>query len=244
MEKSVYDAQDALPEFMIGHAKSSQTKAFCHFVPPKQDGKEEIVYIDTPGFEDTHHEEIDIATSVMLGHIAKTCKSLRFVVLINYTSLLEDRGGAARSILRFTRAFVKDFSKDKKGFMFLFTHANEISGVSDDLASSRKALLEEILRLRADSDSSDKDLLGLLDFLKKSLQKGYPFTDVLQPLESNFEYLKYLIENKLSQIKSPTMAESCGLTGTSRNKLTGEITAIMLRSRQHLQSEPPNVQAV
>ncbi|CAJ1966719.1 unnamed protein product [Cylindrotheca closterium] len=244
VEKSVYDAKEALPEFIIGHSKSSQTKAFCFFVPPKQDGKEEIVYIDTPGFEDTRHEEIDIATSVMLSHIAKKCKSLRFVVLINYTSLLEDRGGAARSILRFTRAFVKDFSKDKKGFMFLFTHTNEISGVSDDLASSRKALLEEISRLRADSDTSDKDLLGLLDFLKISLLKRYPFIDVLHPMESNFETLKSSIEKKLSKIKSPTMAESCGLTGASRNRLTGEITSIMLRSRQHLQSEPPNVQVV
>mmetsp|Transcript_36362 Transcript_36362/g.88075 ORF Transcript_36362/g.88075 Transcript_36362/m.88075 type:complete len:2533 (-) Transcript_36362:94-7692(-) len=241
VEKNVYDSQDALPEFKIGHATSSQTKAFCYFVPPKQDGKEEIVYIDTPGFEDTHHEEIDIATSVMFSRIAEKCKSLRFVVLINYTSLLEDRGGAARSILRFTRAFVKDFSEDKKGFMFLFTHTNEISGVSDDLGSSRKALLDEIMRLRAGSVGGDYDLLKLLDFLKVSLKQNFPFADVLHPLESDFTLLRKKIERKLTPIENPALAECCGLTGTSRSSLRREIGEILLETCTHLQSNPPDV---
>ncbi|CAJ1966717.1 unnamed protein product [Cylindrotheca closterium] len=244
VEKNVYDSQDALPDFTIGHEKISQTKAFCSFVPDEQDGKEEVVYIDTPGFEDTHHEEIDIATSVMLSHIAKKCKSIRFVVLINYASLLEDRGGAARSILRFTSAFVKDFSKDKQGFMFLFTHTDEISGACDNLASSRKALQEELLRLKKGSNRSEKDLLGLLDFLTKSLQKQYLFADVLHPLDSDFKELKTFIETKQKPIKTLTMVDSCGLTAASKHRLSGEITAILLKSRTYLQSKPPNASAV
>ncbi|KAL3941493.1 MAG: hypothetical protein SGBAC_004162 [Bacillariaceae sp.] len=244
VENNVYDSQDALPDFAIGHEKMSQTKAFCSFVPEEQDGKEDVVYIDTPGFEDTHHEEIDVATSVMLSHIAKKCKSIRFVVLINYTSLLEDRGGAARSILRFTSAFVKDFSKDKKGFMFLFTHTNEISGVCDNITSSRKALQEELLRLKQGSNRSDKDVLDLLDFLTKSLHKGYLFADVLHPLESDFKALKTFIESKQKPITTMTMVDSCGLTASSKHRLSGEITAVLLKSRRYLQSKPPNTSAV
>eukprot|EP00980_Cylindrotheca_fusiformis_P014749 scaffold4015_cov84-Cylindrotheca_fusiformis.AAC.1 len=37
VEKSVYEAVDALPNFEIGHAKSSHTKSFSCFVPPKSE---------------------------------------------------------------------------------------------------------------------------------------------------------------------------------------------------------------
>jgi DnaJ-domain-containing protein 1 len=244
VEKSVYEAVDALPNFDIGHAKSSQTKSFSCFIPPQGGSKKTTVYVDTPGFEDTDNQEIDIATSVMLSHIAKKCKTLKFIVLINYTSLLEDRGGAARSILRFTRAFVKDFGKDKKSFMFLFTHTNEIRGISNSLDSARKALQDEVLRLIDGTSKNDTDLLSLLDFMKKSLEKGYPFVDVLHPMDTDFLRLKTMIESKISPIKEPTLATNCGLTGPSRHKLSGEINGVLLRTRKHLQANPPDVQSV
>jgi len=244
VKKSVYDAEDALADFTIGHVQSSQTKAFSCFVPPNEDRKEEVVYVDTPGFGDTHHEEIDIATSVMLSDIAKRCKSLRFVVLINFASFLEDRGGAARSMLRLTRSFVNDFSKNRKGFMFLFTHTGEIKGVSDNPSAAKDSVLDEILRLREGSARRDKDLLNLLEFLTISLQKNYPFVDVLHPLKSNFANFRKMVESKLSSINSPTIAETCGLMGTSRNRLAGEVKAILLRSNRFLQADPPDLESV
>ncbi|KAL3941494.1 MAG: hypothetical protein SGBAC_004163 [Bacillariaceae sp.] len=244
VENSVYDvdANEAHLDFKIGHDKTSQTKAFCCFVPEDRVGKEKVVYIDTPGFEDTHDAEIDVATSVMLSRIAKTCKSIRFVVLVNFASLLDDRGGPARSILRFTRAFVKDFSIDKKGFMFLFTHTDETIA-SDNVEGARKVLLDEIMRLRAGSVDGDHDLLKLFDFLKLSLEKKFPFADVLHPVKSKFPSLRKKIERNLTPIENPTLAECCGLTATSRNNLRCEIQKILLNASIQWQSDPPDVKS-
>jgi hypothetical protein len=56
---------------------------------------------------------MDIVTSALLSQVAKRCKSIKFVILIHCASLIEDRGGAFRSVLRFVRAYVQDFDKSK-----------------------------------------------------------------------------------------------------------------------------------
>ena len=109
--KSAYDAEDALPAFEIGHSKKSKTNAINALV--REVGENEIVYLDTPGFEDTSGVEMDIATAALLSQVAKRCKSLKFVIIIHCASLLEDRGGAFRAVLKFARAFVQDFDKSK-----------------------------------------------------------------------------------------------------------------------------------
>jgi len=109
--KSAYDAEDALPAFEIGHSKKSKTSTINALV--RGEGCDEIVYLDTPGFEDTSGVEMDIATTALLSQVAKRCKSLRFIIIIHCASLIEDRGGAFRSVLRFARAFVQDFNESK-----------------------------------------------------------------------------------------------------------------------------------
>ena len=109
--KSAFDAKDALPAFEIGHSKKSKTNAISALV--RGVGDNEVVYLDTPGFEDTNGVEMDIATAALLSQVAKRCKSLKFVIIIHCASLLEDRGGAFRAVLKFARAFVEDFDKSK-----------------------------------------------------------------------------------------------------------------------------------
>ena len=87
--KKVYEAEDALPAFEIGHSKKSHTNSINALIRGKGDA--EIVYLDSPGFEDTSGIEMDIATSALLSQVAKRCKSLRFVILIHCASLIEDR---------------------------------------------------------------------------------------------------------------------------------------------------------
>jgi GTP-binding protein EngB required for normal cell division len=142
VEKAVFEAEEALPGFEIGHAETSMTKHINCYVRQQvesttQEG--EVVYVDSPGFEDTDGTEMDIATSVMMSQVAKQCKSMRFVILINYASLLEDRGGAMRAVLKLTRSFVQDFNDEKKSFMFLFTHTNEIKEIPDSIDGAKNA---------------------------------------------------------------------------------------------------------
>lgn len=106
--KTAFDAEDALPEFEIGHNMESKTSSINAFVHDSG-----TVYLDTPGIEDTGGVEVDIATSALLSQVAKRCKSLRFIILVHCASLIEDRGGAFRSVLKFARAFTQDFEQSK-----------------------------------------------------------------------------------------------------------------------------------
>ena len=150
VDKIVYEAVDPLVGFEIGHGKTSKTASIgCYHAPPFVDKREDagLLYVDSPGFEDTNGQEADISTSVMLSEVAKRCRSLRFVIMISYVSLLEDRGGAMRSVLRLIRSFAKDFYEEKQSFMFLFTHSNEIAGVPDSIEGARSCVEKEVVSL-------------------------------------------------------------------------------------------------
>ena len=104
-----------------------------------------LVYVDSPGFEDTNGQEADIATSVMLSQVAKRCRSLRFVIMISFVTLLEDRGGAMRSVMRLIRSFTKEFKDERQSFLFLFTHSNEVMGVPDSIEGAKTHLQNELV---------------------------------------------------------------------------------------------------
>ena len=162
-KRIVYEAVDPLPDFEIGHEKKSKTTSInCYDYDPNQDTQRmdiasrlyshpssselsNIMFVDSPGFEDTNGHEIDVATSILLSEVAKRCRSLKFVIMISYVSLVDDRGGSMRSVLRLIRSFAKNFAKEKQSFMFLFTHCNEIRGVADTIDGAKRSLYQEIV---------------------------------------------------------------------------------------------------
>ncbi len=219
VSKDVFEAKDPIAGFEIGHDKVSMTKRVKAFFRIGSN-KGKVIYLDTPGFEDTGGEEIDIATSIMLAQVAKKSRSLRFVMMINYVSLLEDRGGALRSILKFMRNFVRDFNKEKKSFMFLFTHADEIKDVPESLKGAKAYLLEEIVRTI--HGTNDEGVAELLSFIRKCLEKGYPFVDVLHPLKTDYSQLAIFMEKKLKPTTRILDGNgSCALTLSSQMRLSG-----------------------
>ena len=150
--KIVYDAVDPLPGFEIGHAKTSKTSNIGCFDPNQivkdvgmKGSASNLVYVDSPGFEDTNGQEVDIATSVMLSQVAKRCRSLRFVIMISFVTLLEDRGGAMRSVMRLIRSFTKEFKDERQSFLFLFTHSNEVMGIPDSIEGAKAHLQNELV---------------------------------------------------------------------------------------------------
>ncbi|KAL7554369.1 hypothetical protein ACHAWF_017810 [Thalassiosira exigua] len=216
--KTVFDAVDALPGFAIGHGMESKTNSINGLI------RGDIVYLDSPGVEDTNGIEMDIATSALLSQVAKRCKSLRFVILVHCASLLEDRGGAFRSVLKFARTFVRDFNESKMSFMFLFTHTDEITGMNTSL-DAKKRLQEEILRTA--EGTKDEDVLPVLDFIRKCLKKNYLFVSVLYPLEMDFGKLTTFIEKKLKKVVDLTLASTCNLTLSSKLKLEGAVQSLV-----------------
>lgn len=232
--KQVFEVQDGqdLLDFQIGHAKTSKTKAIhCYSRSTSSASNSSstdtsLLYLDSPGFEDTDGHEKDIATSVMISHVANKCRSMRFVILINYASLLEDRGGAMCPVLKFTRAFVRDFDQKNRSFMFLFTHTNEISDIpDDDTKGAKECLLREIIRTM--DGTKDDDVKVVLEFMRKSLQKNFPFVVILHPLKTDFAALAIFIETKLAPVKELTLTGNCGLTLPSQLKLVGEVQFLL-----------------
>jgi hypothetical protein len=146
---------------------------------------------------------------------------MRFVVLINYVSLLEDRGGTLRSVLKFVRKFVNDFKKDQQSFVFLFTHTNQFKTMSDDINGTKKELEKEVVNII--EGTKDEEVLDVLRFLRKCLAKRYPFVDVMHPIQTDFVALATFIEERVKSIEHPRIAASCGLTNASQMKLSAEV---------------------
>ena len=274
--KSAYDAEDALPAFEIGHSKKSKTNAINALV--REVGGNEVVYLDTPGFEDTSGVEMDIATAALLSQVAKRCKSLKFVIIIHCASLIEDRGGAFRSVLRFARAFVQDFERSKvrgivvvlfslliivscdpkhwltrcclvpcmfvskMSFMFLFSHTNEITGMSRSLNDARARLQEEILRTA--EGTTDQEVLAVLNFIRKSLNKNYPFVQIFHPLAMDYAKLTGQIEAKLTKITDLTLARSANMTVSSKFMLESAVQGLVQRLRVALRESSKDVAEV
>ena len=233
--KTVFDAQDPLGNFEIGHGKVSKTRSLNAYL--RKSGDNEVVYLDSPGLEDTRGAEMDIATAVLLSQVAKRCKSLRFVILIHCASLLEDRGNAFRSVLQFSNRFVKDFSDEKRSFMFLFTHSHEVTSMSN-ISDAKKRLQEEIVQIAASTKGDD--ILAVLDFVRKSLKKEYPFAGVLLPLGTNYQSLADTIEQKINSVSDLQSASNCNLTLSSEMKLRVAVQTLLERLQLAINTFPRN----
>ena len=234
--RTVFEAEDALPGFEVGHEKISKTRFINCFVRPGT-GKEKpgCFYVDVPGFKDTAGPEVDVATCVMLNQVANNAKSLRIVVLVNYASLLDARGSAVRSVLKLVNTFVSDFEASKKSFMFLFTHTNEVD-MPSNLDAARSHLEQELLCIMTGTD--DDDVRTVLKFMHRSLEKmrkkkdkKYRFVDILDPLKSDFKGIAHFVETKLSPIKNPAQLVNCGLTSPAHMKLMGQLQRMLLMVR-------------
>jgi energy-coupling factor transporter ATP-binding protein EcfA2 len=234
--KQVYDVKDTMAGFEIGHDAKSMTSHLSAFL--RSDDNSETVYLDSPGMEDTNGVEMDIATSALFSQVAKRCRSLKFIVVIHCASLLEDRGGAFRSVLKFARRFVADFNQHKKSFMFLFSHTNEISEMSDSVDKAKKRLRDEIIRTA--QGTTDKDVLAVLQFIRQSLDKDYPFAGIYRPLEMSFSLLASNVEGKLKKMTELTLASSCNLTTASNLKLDGAVQTLIQRLRVSLRNSSPD----
>ena len=240
-ERQVFETEDeALDGFQIGHTMVSETSHMHVF---EQNG---TIYLDSPGYGDTGGIETDIATSVMLKKVSGVCKSIRFVVLVNYTSLLEDRGGAIRSLAKLLKGFVKDFSANKQSFMLLFTHTDEISGNGglsiEDVTKKLHGVIAEIAESYKLQGKITEET-QVLKYMQKSLQKSFPFVQVYHPIMSNISTLVDAIENHVA--KMPGELVSCNLTSQARHALDLELDLNIRELCAHLEQEDiPAVEAV
>ena len=150
----------------------------------------------------------------MFSKVVKTCNTLRFVILINYASLLEDRGGAFRAVLKFVREFSKDFEKQFKSFMFLFTHLDRID-------NSKSVLYDQIVQIR--KGTKEKDLRNMVGLIKFNLESKKNMFHIFHPTKTNFDHLVHYIEEKLVPLNTSQLSTDCNMTLTSSLRLEAAI---------------------
>lgn len=241
--KTVYDAQDALENFEIGHGKVSKTRSLNAYLHKNSDNGTECVYLDSPGLEDTRGVEMDIATSALLSQVAKRCKSLRFALLIHCASLVEDRGNAFRSVIKFAKRFVQDFSESKFSFMFLFTHTDEIGMSRSSCGNdSKKWLQNEIVHIS--QAAVDEEISKVLSFIGKSLKKGYPFASTFHPLDTDYGKMSSDLEKKLHPLENLVSASTCNLNLASKLKLEVAVQHLLQRLQVTLNSYPSDISPI
>eukprot|EP00854_Cymbomonas_tetramitiformis_P004389 gene4389-5398_t len=201
--KDVFEADDPLEGFCIGHDQRSQTKHINHYPRPssansgggarESEGEEVVVYVDSAGYQDTSGIEVDIATSISFQRVSDVCRSLRFVVLVSCVSFLEAKGGAVRDLVKLVSTLVgtreqEDFFQHRLAFTFLFTHSAMLqnlvarqahsSAASDSPLASKEAGLPELER-------AQKTLHGLMvDTLRGTDVKDQTERKILHWLES------------------------------------------------------------
>ncbi|CAE8600880.1 unnamed protein product, partial [Polarella glacialis] len=164
-----------------------------------------VMYLDSPGYEDTAGPEVDFATSISYHKVAATCGQLRFLVLVSCASFLDNRGGAIRSLTKLLSSLVHGFDMHKLAFSFLFTHVHLLADAhhpptdrpeGDYLAIAKGKVAALLSETFEGTDKKDKQSRDILRWLMRCAEKGFPFLDVfdrscqiercwLQPLRSS-----------------------------------------------------------
>lgn len=104
--EEVLEVDKSVGQVMIGHDSSSMTA-----VPNKwHDNQTNITYWDCPGFEDTHGPTQDIANAFYIQRLFSIPK-IKLLLVVQETSLGENRGDAFLNIIRQFSNLVKDFSR-------------------------------------------------------------------------------------------------------------------------------------
>lgn len=123
-------------------------------------------------------------------------------------------------------------------FIFLFTHAGEIIGMSSSIVEAKKRLHEEIIRTA--EGTKDDDVLVVLKFIRNCLKKDYPFVQIFNPIDMDYVHLTSTIENKLQKVLDLTLAKSPSLTLAAKMKLDSAALSLVQRIREALSAQDVN----
>ena len=188
-----------LDEMMpIGHTKTSKT-----FMPQIETGLEEKnTYCDCPGFLDNRGSEINIANAVNIKAALIHAQNVRIVVLINYHSLMADRGRGLNDMLTIcTHLFGHQENLIKyKDSLLLGITGTPLDWSSDDV---KEWLIEDTPAIM----QTLAERLFLYDPLDRPIVGGWNRTDCLSQLQ------------QLPPMENPSKIFRTVLTDTDEKKL-------------------------
>lgn len=86
-------------------------KSKTRFIKSIKCDKPGLMICDTPGFEDTHRVEIEIANSISITSAIQGCRSVKPLLLINYSDITCGRGGPIRDTLFLITRMINNIEK-------------------------------------------------------------------------------------------------------------------------------------
>jgi hypothetical protein len=196
------DIDACLPDFIIGHGKTSQTKILKSYVNEKVSAN--LVFCDMPGYKDTESILIDIATSVWINRIAEIANSIRFVLMIQRSTLSEDRGKPFRELLVLIVKLLRNKPQERpleiaKSILFLFTHMSDPYEDEQEEEDSLKYIQNEVAQIINDvvqmikiSNKTPIEL-NLLRIINKHLNDKSRYVRVLNPITTNIREMAIFI---------------------------------------------------
>jgi energy-coupling factor transporter ATP-binding protein EcfA2 len=178
-----------LPDFAIGHGKTSQTKILKSYLDSRF--TTDLVFCDLPGYKDTESIYIDIAVSVWINRIAKISKSIRLVLMIQMSTLLEARGGNFRELLTLMVKLLdyqpqRNPERISQSILFLFTHMSDPYLEEQSEEQSLEFIHNEVMEIIKGTNKDDIDY-KLLNIIADHIKDNSKYVRALNPITTNIE---------------------------------------------------------
>jgi GTP-binding protein EngB required for normal cell division len=117
------DVVNPLEGCEVGHGGDSLTRYLQCVVNPASSAGNNLVFCDTPGFEDTEGSVVNIANAVAISWSIRQCKSVRLVLLIDASMFASQRGVELNKLLQLFKRFLINtdvvFDSVKQALLFI-----------------------------------------------------------------------------------------------------------------------------
>ncbi|CAF4184508.1 unnamed protein product, partial [Rotaria sordida] len=173
---------------------------------------ESIILCDTPGFEDTHGPEVDIANGIGIVKAIKGCKSVKPIVLISYNSI-GDRLSGIKDLAHILVKLIPKIEDYIRTLSYIFTKfpLNETNTICALLINAGETLNE-----------AEKSDIAFSNLFRDMINKTRQGARTLDPIKDDaFEILHQLAESKA--ITYPDEAFQFFITEKSKSVLQEQV---------------------
>lgn len=160
----------------------SETQNIIPIVVPLEgirSSEKQIIFCDTPGFQDTRGSEIDISNGIAIRKCVEVCKGIKPVIIIS--SQLGDKLQFLSELAEVLNSMFLDFENDVANFIFIYTKfssdINEAQNQIIGLLESADKSLEQRIQNREEVSRSFQIML------KEMLDRAYENVIVINPIE-------------------------------------------------------------
>eukprot|EP00971_Amphidinium_carterae_P338071 6475235-Amphidinium_carterae.1 len=136
--------------------------------------RNEGLLVDTPGFNDTRGDTLDVLMAILIRRIAERCASLRFVAFFDMRALLTRRGKDARDALSNLTSWVPGMQSYLQSITFVFTSPRDAL-IRTCTQEALKALRQQLIRdIRALKEGTAVDKQSIWQWIEDDLTADRP----------------------------------------------------------------------